>query len=111
MDAKKRLSTIEKDIAKSAKKLQELRDARQAALAPIRPPKGRDRSLIPWLPLCGDRSRRYLVRGCTSQIARAYSITARSLENLPMLAVLRMVLRVHSSWLRKSASTRSCVST
>jgi hypothetical protein len=53
----------------------------------------------------------YLPSGCTPQISRAYSITARSLENLPMLAVLRMVLRVHSSLLPKSSSTLPCVST
>ncbi len=56
-------------------------------------------------------ARSYLPRGGAFQMRSAYSRTERSLENLPMLAVLRMDVRVQASGSSKSRSTRRWVST
>ncbi len=44
------------------------------------------------------------------QMSSAYSRIVRSLENLPMRAVLRIAIRAHFAGSRYAASTRACAS-
>ena len=52
----------------------------------------------------------YTLTGLRCQISRAYSSIVRSLENLPILAVLRMAISAHFALSLNAASTRSWAS-
>src|SRR5262249_52132790 len=56
------------------------------------------------------RSSAYSLNGCTFQMSRAYSITVRSLEKVPMPATLRIAFSDQAAGSRKSRETRCCTS-
>ena len=67
---------------------------RHAKVAPTDPPPEEERCGLDPAP-CP-----YTFTGLSAQMSRAYSRIVRSLENLPIRAVLRIAMRAQAAWFR-----------